>query len=76
MVDLAVGAVFLGDLFHLRQALFGQARQGAVDLALVGRPEVADGGVEDLLQVVAGVGVVVEETEDGIFEAHSGYYLI
>ena len=61
VIYLAVGVIFLGDLFHLDKTLFCQSRQSAVDLALIGRPEVPHGIIEDFLEVITGVRVVVEE---------------
>ena len=75
VIDLAVRPVELFDQFHLNQAILGQAGQGAVNLALVRRPEVPDGVVEHLLQVIACEGFIVQETENCVFEGHIGSVL-
>jgi len=66
-VDLHVEAFFAFDDFFFDQALFGQFGQRAVDLTLVGRPEMLHRAVEGFFQVIACERGVGEESEDGVF---------
>jgi len=68
-VDAATGAALGGGGTAPHPPALLEPLQGRVDLAQLGRPEVADPLVEELLQVVAGGGPA-QETQEDEFEAH------
>ena len=71
-VDLTVGAVVLDFDCHLDEPFGLHRLEGGVNLAQLGVPEVGDGGVEELLELVAGHGAVVDEAEQGVLKGHLG----
>ena len=69
-VNLAVGAVFLLDHLHLGVALLVELGQDAVDLALIGRPEVLDREIEPFLEVIARQRPILQEPQNRVIQRH------
>lgn len=71
MVLTLVGFAVLMDDPYVNQTIVNECGEGAVDLGLVGRPEMRDGSVHILSEGVSGHGRHREKAEDGLFQGHA-----
>ena len=74
-VDLLVRPALLHDGRDAYPAVVLHRSQGAVDLLVGGRPEVADGPVEPAGQLVTRAGLFTQRHEDRVGKCHAGQHM-